>query len=114
MGLKNKADSVFFISMVGVDKNGIVDEYEHIFDIFTKCYDFIGSDVQVKSAQDLWKFYEETHPIVKKLTKFSWIKETIRKRTNIYQLVEFFISHHPNGHYFWDECPILYSKRKHY
>ena len=63
MGAKLKADSVFFISLVGLDEDGLgfVDEYEHIFDIYTKNYDFLGSDVKVISAQDLWEFYEKNN-----------------------------------------------------
>ena len=83
--------------MVGVDGKGIVDDHHHIFDIFTKLYDFSGSNVQVKvmSAQDLWKFYE------------SEIKGADKKKVNIYQLVEFFVRHHPFAHYILDECPFL-------
>ena len=104
-GLKLKTDPVFFISLVGVSdkydktgmlkKEGIVDEDEHIFDIYTKTYDFLGSDVQVKSAQDLWAFYE---------SKYNGVD---RKDADIYILVEYFIQSHPNGHYVLDECPFL-------
>ena len=31
---------VFFISLVGVDENGFVDEHERIFDLYTELYDF--------------------------------------------------------------------------
>ena len=129
------AKQVYFISMVGVNEYGVVDEHEHIFDIFTKTYDFIGSNVQVISAQDLWKFYEEQNSyikgLVKKLTKLEhpplsgkicenkkkynkYIeKYSYERRTiNIYQLVEFFIHHHPNGHYVVDECPFLEEASK--
>ena len=51
MGSKPKADPVFFISLVGVkERSGIVDDHEHIFDIYTKEYDFDDSDVEVKSG----------------------------------------------------------------
>ena len=104
-GLKSKADPVFFISLVGIcdkydktgmlKKEGIVDEDEHIFDIYTKTYDFLGSDVQVISAQDLWAFYESKH------------YGADRKQADIFILVEFFVQSHPNGHYVLDECPFL-------
>ena len=95
MGVKDKADPVFFISMVGVNRGGYVDDYQHIFDVYTKMYDFLGTSVQVKSAQDLWAFYEERTPGAD--------KEKIR----IYELVEFFVRHHSNGHFLLDECPFV-------
>ena len=101
-GSKSIADPVFFISMVGVHKKGFPEKYEYIFDIYTKNYDFLGSNVQVISAQDLWTFYEsknrESRPD--------------RRKISIYFLVEFFIEHHSNGHYVLDECPLIenYSK----
>ena len=94
-GLKQKANPVFFLSLVGVDNLGKVDEHEHLFDIFTKLYDFHGSTVQVQSAYDLWAFYESKNEGAK------------RKDVDIYTLVEFFIHHHPNGHFILDECPFL-------
>ena len=95
MGVKEKADPVFFISMVGVNKWGIVDDHQHIFDVYTKLYDFLGSNVQVKSAQDLWSFYEERN------------KGADKKEINIYGLVEFFVRCHPKGHFVLDECPFI-------
>ena len=86
--------------MAGVDEYGIVDKHEHIFDIFTKLYDFLGSNVQVMSAQDLWKFYESKN------------KGADKKKVNIYQLVEFFVRHHPFAHYILDECPFLKKRTK--
>ena len=81
--------------MVGVNENGSVAKNEHIFDIFTKLYDFSGSDVQVMSAQDLWKFYESKK------------KGADKKKIDIYKLVEFFVLYHPFAHYILDECPFL-------
>ena len=107
-GLKVKADAVFFISMVGLSYNqygsmigGIVDEYEHLFDIYSKTYDFPARNVQVLSAQDLWKFYKQKR----------WYKWNKRSNFNIYELVEFFIHHHPNGHFVLDECPFLRTSK---
>ena len=96
-GMKLKADPVFFISLTGLDKGrrGLVDEYEHIFDIFTKEYDFLGSDVKVISAQDLWDFYEKCHD------------GADEKMINIYRLAEFFVEKHCNGHFVFDECPFI-------
>ena len=81
--------------MVGVDEQGTVDDHQHIFDIFTKLYDFSGSNVQVMSAKDLWKFYESKN------------KGADKKYVNIYQLVKFFVRNHPHGHYIIDECSLL-------
>ena len=95
MGIKLKADPVFFISLVGVDETGTVSDHEHIFDVYTREYDFDGYDVKVISAQDLWVWYKTSH------------KDADKKRVNIYQLSESFIQHNPNGHYVFDECPFL-------
>lgn len=94
MGFKLKADPVFFLSLVGVEPYGSVDEYEYIFDIFTKNYDFLGSNVHVLSAQDLWAFYESKNVGAN------------RYRFDIYFLVEYFVQHHSNGHFIIDECPL--------
>ena len=83
--------------MVGVDVNGVVDDHEHIFDIYTRTYDFMGHEVHVINAQDLWKFYKSKH----------WYKWNNRKKINIYKLVQYFIRHHPNGHFVLDECPFI-------
>ena len=85
---------VFFISLVGVDNQGFVDEHDHIFDIYTKEYDFLGTRVIVKSAQDLWDFYVSHH------------KGANRKDINIYELAKFFVQQHSNGHFVIDECPF--------
>ena len=97
VGLKSKANPVFFISLVAVDQLGIVDRDEYIFDVYTKSYDFHGSYVEVVSAKDLWNFYKRKN----------WYKRNDRRNINIYELVVFFIRYHPNGHFVLDECPIL-------
>ena len=73
----------------------IAAEHEHIFDIYSKGYDFLGTNVKVKSAQDLWSFYESKN------------KGADRKNFDIYFLIEYFVKHHPNGHYVLDEFPIM-------
>ena len=95
MGLKKKSDQVFFISMVGANQYGIVDEHEHIFDLYTKAYDFLGSDVQVISARDLYEFYQASN------------ERADRKKVDVYFLVEYFVQHHPEEHYIIDECPFV-------
>ena len=97
VGSKNKANPVFFISLAAVDRDGIVEKVEYIFDVYTKSYDFHGSYVKVVSAQDLWKFYKRKN----------CNRRNDRRNINIYELVEFFIGHHPNGHFVLDECPFL-------
>ena len=59
--LKLNPDPVFFMSFVGVNSKGFVEEDEHIFDIYTKEYDFIGSNVKAVCAQDLRNFYTKHH-----------------------------------------------------
>ena len=93
MGSMPKAD-VYFISLVGVNEEGFVDEHEHIFDIYTKSYDFLGHDVKVKSAQDLWDFYEANHT------------GADRKKIDVYTAAEYFVEKHSNGHFVVDECPF--------
>ena len=92
--MKINPEPVFFISLVGVDDQGFVDEHEHIFDIYTKEYDFFGTSVIVKSAQDLGDFYESYH------------KRANKKYINIYELAKFFVEQHSNGHFVIDECPF--------
>ena len=101
-GLKLKADPVFFISLVGVDAWGKVDDYEHIYDIYTKLYDFTSGDVIVKSAQDLREYYEAQN------------KGSDRKKIDIYALVEYFVQNHPNGHFVLDEVPFLVDPESKY
>ena len=104
IGLKLKADPVFFLSMVGIHVEYVeemgnnvmfVAEHEHIFDIYSKEYDFHGTDVKVISAQDLWTFYESRN------------KGANPKHYDIYFLIEYFVKHHPNGHFILDEFPIM-------
>ena len=97
VGLKAKADPVFFISLVGVNMSGIVEENEYVFDIYTKAYDFHGSHVKVISAQDLRAFYK--------------LKSGQTNR-DVYFLVEYFVKHHQHGHFILDECPFVQSKSK--
>ena len=92
--LKLNPDPVFFMSFVGVDSKGFVEEHEHIFDIYTKEYDFLGCDVKVISAQDLWDFYKSKHPGADK------------KKIDVYTMAEFFVDKHSNGHFVVDECPF--------
>ena len=77
-----------------MDQRGYVDEHEYIFDLYTKFYDFQGTNVKVISAQDLWDFYEAKHNPVNK------------KDIDVYEMAEFFIEEHSNGHFVVDECPF--------
>ena len=98
VGLKVKANPVFFISLVGLSWKGlssIVDKDEYIFDIYTKSYDFQGSSVKILSAQDLWAFYQSKN------------QRANREKVDIYCLVEYFIQHHLDGNFVLDECPFL-------
>ena len=92
--MKPNPDPVFFISLVGVDEEGFVDEHDHIFDIYTNEYDFCGSDVQVINAQDLWRFYRSKH------------KRANKTNIDVYTLAQFFVEQHSNGHFVMDECPF--------
>ena len=96
IGNKSKAVPVFFLSLVGVDcDDGLVQDHESIYDIYTKEFDFGGSDIQVKSSQDLWNFYESQNP------------GSNKKDVGIYSIVESFIKQNPEAHYILDECPFL-------
>ena len=94
MGNKPKADPVFFLSLTGVDGYGHVTDHESIFDIYTKEYDFWGTDIQVKSSQDLWDFYESQNI------------GSDKKNVLIYTIVESFVKQNPKAHYIIDECPL--------
>ena len=96
--LKPNPDPVFFISFVGVDEMGMVDEFEHIFDIISKEYDFDECDVKVISAQDLWNFYQSKH------------KGVDRRKIDVYTQAEYFVEEHPNGHFVFDEFKIKRNK----
>ena len=87
-GSKNRANPVFFISLVGAHKD------EYIFDIYTKEYEFQDSSVKVISVQDLWTFYESK-------------KGAEQSKVDVYCLVEYFVQHHSEGHFVLDECPFL-------
>ena len=80
---------------MGVNDFGKVEKDEYIFDIYTKLYDFHGSNVKVISAQDLWTFYQSKN------------KGADREKVKIYFLVEYFIQHHLEGHFVLDECPFV-------
>ena len=90
-------DQVFYISLAGVDNHGRVTKHLQIFDICTKLYDFLGTDVIAVNSQDLLAF-ATVHG-----------KHNI---TGIYQLVAYYIEHHNDGHFFIDECPVLRSTSK--
>ena len=83
-----------------MDGEGFVRKHEHIFDIYTKEYDFLGSNVKVVSAQDLRDFYKKHH----KLETFGNFFR--RKRVDIYTMAKFFVEQHSNGHFVVDECPF--------
>ena len=82
------------MSLVGVDRDGFVDEHEHIFDLYTRLYDFQGTNVEVISAQDLWDFYESNHKLAGK------------REIDVYKMAKFFIEEHSDGHFVVDECPF--------
>ena len=110
-GDKIKADPVFYISLVGVDAYGIVEEDEHIFDILTKDYDFIDTDAEVLSAQDLLKFYKSKQGRLRKFKQWLGIENRQDTSFDIYTLVKFFMKSNPNGHFIIDECPILRTSK---
>ena len=99
--MKLNPDPVFFMSFVGVDIEGLVKEHEHIFDIYTKLYDFLGCDVKLISAQDLWDFYKSKHPGADR-----------KKINNVYSMAKFFVDQHSNGHFIVDECPFKETEIK--
>ena len=83
-----------------MDRKGFVEEHEHIFDIYTKEYDFLGSNVKVISAQDLRDFYKKHH-------KMKTFRNFLSgKKVDVYTMAKFFVRQHPNGHFVVDECPF--------
>ena len=83
-----------------MDRKGFVDEHAHIFDIYTKEYDFFGFNVKVISAQDLRDFYKKHH----KMKTFR--NSLLGNKVDVYTMAIFFIGQHPNGHFVVDECPF--------
>ena len=61
------------------------------------------------SAQDLKSFYEEemSKSILESSGKQSEDMCEKKKESNIYDLVEYFMKHHPDGYYFLDEVPFI-------
>ena len=102
--LNPKPRPVYFISLVGVDKYGKVDDHEHIFDLYTKLYDFDGVNVKVLSAQDLLSFYQRQN-------QQQNIFQRMLRKTDIYSLVKFFIQSNPDGHFILDECPFIANSK---
>ena len=96
---------VYFLSLVGVDESGKVDNHESIFDIYTHQYEFLGCDVVPKSAQDLRDYHDAQ-------TKGVPESERNKEKVDIYSLVEYFIQHNPNAHYVLDEVPFLSTDGK--
>ena len=88
---------------------GKVEEHEHIFDIFTKLYDFREKNVQVISAQDSLHFYN-THQSEDNGTEKSNITS---KEVDIYFLLQFFVEKHPDGHFIIDEFPFYWKGKIH-
>ena len=130
-GQNTHTRTVYFISLVGVGRDGNVDVVEYIYDVYTKLYDFLSTDVKILSAQDLWNIYQKQHTkqreieepkgIVKRIVKAmscrrehgSLINDgTIcSKDVDIYQLVESFIKNNSDGHFIIDECPFIKQGR---
>ena len=99
--LNPKPRPVYFISLVGVDTKGKVDYHEHIFDLYTKLYDFDGVNVNVLSAQDLLSFYQRQNILQRMRRPYRNVTNT-----DIYSLVKFFVESNPDGHFILDECPF--------
>ena len=87
-----------------MDEFGFVDKHEHIFDIYTKQYDFHGCNVKVISAQDLRNFYAKHHKL--DLFRNFFRRKAQKKKVDIYTMAEFFVDQHRNGHFIVDECPF--------
>ena len=102
---KPNSDPVFFISLVGTDELGFVHYHEHIFDIYTKVYDFVGRNVKFISALDISNFYIKHHKM-ETFRKHNPPEIPFRKTVDIYTMVKFFVEKHSNGHFVVDECPF--------
>ena len=89
-----------------MDALGFVDKHEHIFDIYTKQYDFFACNVKVISAQDLNKFYAKHHKLETFRNFFRIKRVNRRKKVDVYTMAEFFVVQHSNGHFVVDECPF--------
>ena len=87
---------VFYISLLGSDKEGKPNPFRYVFDIITKKFDFWQTNVQAKDVRDLCDHYEQT------TNKDS-------SKTDVYSLCLEFIRGHPYSHFILDEVPIFQS-----
>ena len=95
-----KGPTVYFLSLVATDANdrmgkGMPRKAYYFFDVKSEM-ELQALGVKFLSAQDLALFYETNKS-----------QEDSEVRPNIYQLVVFFLAHHPNDIYFVDEAPVL-------
>ena len=91
--------SVFYISLLGSDKKGRPQKWRYVFDIITKKYDFLQTNVQAKDVRDLVDYYEQT-------------TNNDHSKTTVYELCLHFIKSHSNCHFILDEVPIFADKCK--
>ena len=105
-GVKESTDDrpVYFLSLVGTDAGdrygkGIPRSANYFYDIRSNM-ELRQHGITFMSAQDLQTFHHE-HSGILNVDK--------NKQLNIYQLVHFFMQHHPDGYYFLDEVPLIKS-----
>ena len=96
----NEDRPIFFISLVGSDagdymRKGIPRKAFYIFDVKSEV-ELEKHKIKFMSCQDLLEYYQ---------------KETGMngEKMNVYELVQFFIKKNPNGHYLFDEVPLIKS-----
>ena len=87
-----------FLVLVVVSKYGKMEDYEHIFDIYSKQCDFKSSNEIIKSVQCLWEFSDCQND------------SDEEEKIDIYTLVDYFLLNHRNGHCILDEVPFLRSE----
>ena len=91
--------SVFYISLLGSTHEGKPKKWRYVFDIITKKYDFLQTNVQAKDVRDLCDHYKRT-------------TNNDSSKKNIYELCLQFIKDHANSHFIFDEVPFFAKNSK--
>ena len=101
---KKMKPNVYFLSLVATDANerngrGVPRKAHYFFDVRSEM-ELAKYGVKFLSSQDLASFHDQNNS-----------QDQYENPPNIYQLVVFFMAHHPTDFYFIDEAPLLKGKQ---
>ena len=92
---ENGEKKVYYISLLHSSSRGWPKIGRPVFDVCTKEYDFNDTDVVPIDICDLWSDYKKDKTY------------NGRDKVTVYELALRFIKNNPNGHYIFDEVPII-------